>query len=254
MDRFIAAVESSVRAASPLESSTPSGCWLSALIEMQLVSIAKRRDESHNTPNKDTLTLLSVLHSSLESDRRSIMRIQERIVDLRRSDYAPAFSRFEELIEEILSEKTQLEETLENLFRTTSIQDSRNAISCESPTPEFLEQESEDANETFSHSHYPGFHLRSVQSGFVYIRHERAADQRQRPQYLFFRIYFDCSIDRLRTQLLLSARYETYFVEVVVICCIEIIGGRDFLSKPSIRSTVCTTSVTKRYIQSNALQ
>jgi hypothetical protein len=137
MDRFIVAVKSSVHAASPLESSTPSGCWLSALIEMQVCSIATSRDELFFTygSGKDYLTSLSELHYSLESDRSAIIRIQERIEDLRRSDYALAFSRFEELVERILSEKTRLEETLENRFRTTSIQDARNAISCESPNP-----------------------------------------------------------------------------------------------------------------------
>ena len=135
MDRFIAAVKLSVHTASPLESSTPSGCWLSALIELQVFSIATSRDEVQKKPNKDTLTSLSMLHSSLESDRSAIIRIEERTVDLRRSDYALAFSRFEELLGEVLYEKTLLEETLENRFRTTSIQDARNAISCESPNP-----------------------------------------------------------------------------------------------------------------------
>jgi hypothetical protein len=135
MDRFIAAVKLSVHTASPLESSTPSGCWLSALIEMQLVSTATSRDEVHEKPNKNTLTSLSMLHCSLESERSDIIRIEERIVDLRRSDYALAFSRVEELLGEVLYEKTLLEETLKNRFQTTSIQDARNAISCESPNP-----------------------------------------------------------------------------------------------------------------------
>jgi hypothetical protein len=135
MDRFIAAIKLSAHTTSPLESSTPSGFWLSVLIELHVFSIATSRDEVDNKPSKDTLTSLSVLHSSLESDRSAIIRIAERIVDLRRSDYALAFSRFEELLGEVLNEKTLLEETLENRFRTTSIQDARNAISCESPNP-----------------------------------------------------------------------------------------------------------------------
>jgi hypothetical protein len=129
MGHFLAAVESSIRVTSPLKSSTPSGCWLSALIEMQIASSAEAWDFSPR--GVDSLTKLSQICSSLESDRRVIMRIQERVADIRRSDYALAFSRLEHLLAEARSEKTDLEEQLNNRYRTTSVQEARNAVSCE---------------------------------------------------------------------------------------------------------------------------
>jgi hypothetical protein len=116
MGHFLAAVESSIRAASPLNSSTPSGCWLSALIEMQITSSAEAWD-FRPAWGEDSLKELSQICSSLESDRRVIMRIQERIADTRRSDYALAFSRLEQLLAEARSDKTQLEEELNNQYR-----------------------------------------------------------------------------------------------------------------------------------------
>jgi hypothetical protein len=73
--------------------------------------------------------------SSLESDRLVVMRFQERVADIRRSDYALAFSRLEQLLEEARSEKTDLEERLNNQYRTISLKEARNAVSCESPHP-----------------------------------------------------------------------------------------------------------------------
>ena len=45
MDHFIAGVNSSIRTASPLESNQTTGCWLSALIEMQVFRSVKSLDQ-----------------------------------------------------------------------------------------------------------------------------------------------------------------------------------------------------------------
>ena len=60
------------------------------------------------------------------------------------------------------------------------------------------------------HSHRPSFHPHSDQSGLVDIRHERAADKRDRPQYLPVHIHVDFAVDYLRTQLFISAFCETF--------------------------------------------
>ena len=60
------------------------------------------------------------------------------------------------------------------------------------------------------HSHRPSFHLHSDQSGLVDIRHERAADKRDRPQYLPLHIHVDCAVDYLRSQLFIPTFYETF--------------------------------------------
>jgi hypothetical protein len=83
----------------------------------------------------DPLAAMSLLYSSLESSRRAIMRLEERIPDIRRSDYAMELSRLEQLLEEVRSGKTQLEEQLNNRFRLSSLQEARNAVSCESESP-----------------------------------------------------------------------------------------------------------------------
>lgn len=131
MGHFIAAVNSSIRAASPLESSTSSACWLSALIEMQIATSAEFRD-SFTIRDNHFLPKLSMICSSLEFDRRVVLRIQERVADIRRSDYALAFSRLEQLLGDARSEKTDSEEQLNNQYRTISLQEARNAVSCES--------------------------------------------------------------------------------------------------------------------------
>lgn len=131
MGHFIAAVNSSIRAASPLESSTSSACWLSALIEMQIATSAEFRD-SFTIRDNHFLPKLSMICSSLEFDRRVVLRIQQRVADIRRSDYALAFSRLEQLLGDARSEKTDSEEQLNNQYRTISLQEARNAVSCES--------------------------------------------------------------------------------------------------------------------------
>jgi hypothetical protein len=136
LGHFIAAVNSSIRAASPLKSSTSSGCWLSALIEMQIVSSAELWDfRRKRDGDRDRTKIMPRICSSLESDRLVVMRFQERVADIRRSDYALAFSRLEQLLEEARSEKTDLEERLNNQYRTISLKEARNAVSCESPHP-----------------------------------------------------------------------------------------------------------------------
>jgi hypothetical protein len=178
MGHFLAAVESSIRAASPLTSSTPSGCWLSALIEMQIASSAELWDTRFSWDD-NLLRKLSLVRSSLESDRHVIMRVEERVADVRRSDYALAFSRLEQLLEEARSEKTNLEEELNNQYRTSSVKEARNAVSCEFPniqTP-YVRSSIDDANEIVLHSYCLGFCLHSDQPGFLDIRHERAANQ-----------------------------------------------------------------------------
>jgi hypothetical protein len=129
MAHLIAAVNLSIRAASPLKSSTSSGSWLSALIELQIVSSAELWDRA---TDDDRLVMLPWICSSLESDRRVVLRVQERVADIRRSDYALAFSRLEQLLEDARSEKTDSEERLNNQYRTISLQEARNAVSCES--------------------------------------------------------------------------------------------------------------------------
>jgi hypothetical protein len=135
MDYFIAAVHSSIHAATgPLESSTPSGVWLSALIQMEVAGFAKEWNTvvSQWSPS---LTTLSLLHASLESSRRVIMAFEEHIPDIRRSDYALSLSRLGLLSEEVKSGKTKIEEELNNQYRTSSVQEARNAVSCEFPDP-----------------------------------------------------------------------------------------------------------------------
>jgi hypothetical protein len=134
LDHFIAAVDSSARAsASPLDDGAPSGGWMSALIQMQVASFA---EVWHSTSMQDDpLAAMSLLYSSLGSSRRAIMRLEERIPDIRRSDYAMELSRLEQLLEEVRSGKTQLEEQLNNRFRLSSLQEARNAVSCESESP-----------------------------------------------------------------------------------------------------------------------
>jgi hypothetical protein len=127
MGHFTAAVNSSIRTASPLKSSTSSGCWLSALIEMQIADSAELWDLRRKWG--DSLRMTSRICSSLESDRRVVLRVQGRVADIRRSDYALAFSRLEQLLEETRSMKTSLEEQLNNEFRFSSVKETRNAIS-----------------------------------------------------------------------------------------------------------------------------
>ena len=94
-DVFVAAVNSSIRATIPLESSSPTGCWLSALIDIQVVRsaeifdyLALRFQYNYEDDLDEQLTKLSLICSSLESDRREIIGIQERTPNIRRSDYA----------------------------------------------------------------------------------------------------------------------------------------------------------------------
>jgi hypothetical protein len=135
LDQFITAVDSSVRAATcPLKSSTPSGAWLSALIQMEGVRFARAwHGAVHGMATP--LTTFSLQHSSLESYRRVIMAFEERIPAIRCSDYALSFSRLGLLSEKVKSRKTQLEEELNNEYRITSVQEARNAVSCESLNP-----------------------------------------------------------------------------------------------------------------------
>jgi hypothetical protein len=79
MAHLIAAVNLSIRAASPLKSSTSSGSWLSALIELQIVSSAELWDRA---TDDDRLVMLPWICSSLESDRRVVLRVQERVADI----------------------------------------------------------------------------------------------------------------------------------------------------------------------------
>ena len=58
--------------------------------------------------------------------------------------------------------------------------------------------------------HRPRLHLRPDQSGIVDIRHERAANKRDRPQYLPVHIHVDCAVDYLRSQLFIPPFYETF--------------------------------------------
>lgn len=146
MDHFIAAVSSSIHTASPLEYSTPTGYWLSALIQVQVVrtigTLQEMRDPRSRLllDDEQHLTKLSQVCSHLESARREIMGVQERITNIRRSDYALAFSRFEQLLGDVASRKNNLNERLHNQFRVKSIDaaestvhESRSAVACESP-------------------------------------------------------------------------------------------------------------------------
>jgi hypothetical protein len=229
MGHFLAAVESSIRAASPLNSSTPSGCWLSALIEMQITSSAEAWD-FRPAWGEDSLKELSQICSSLESDRRVIMRIQERIADTRRSDYALAFSRLEQLLAEARSDKTQLEEELNNQYRTSSVQEARNAVSCGFPNPRISEVAQRMLTRS-SYSHCPGFHLHSDQSGFLDIRHERAANQRDGKKYTFFRLHVDRAVDFVRTEFLSTAFHEAYRQDGICICQVQIRGSGDVMAR-----------------------
>jgi hypothetical protein len=65
MDRFIAAVKSSVHASSPLELSTPSGCWLSALIEEQVVCTAWVRDMFDTEREPSAAVFWAILNSGV---------------------------------------------------------------------------------------------------------------------------------------------------------------------------------------------
>jgi hypothetical protein len=143
MDHFIAAVSSSIHTASPLEYSTPTGYWLSALIQVQVVrtigTLQEMRDPRSRLLLDDEQRLTQVC-SHLESARREIMGVQERITNIRRSDYALAFSRFEQLLGDVASRKNNLNERLHNQFRVKSIDaaestvhESRSAVACESP-------------------------------------------------------------------------------------------------------------------------
>lgn len=148
MDHFISAIESSMRVARPLESSTPTVCWLSVLIGMQVISAAEALDSAADPARNGDDQRLSEwcrLCSSLDSSRRETTRIQKRNAGIQRSDYALAFSRLEHLLKEVRSQKRDLNEQLNNQFRTKSIdaaesivREGRNAVSCESSTsPEF---------------------------------------------------------------------------------------------------------------------
>lgn len=142
-DYFVTALASLLRTTGPLEFSTPTGSWLSALIHMQVISSAQALDSILDvSQNEDgqRLTALCRLSASLESSRDEITRVQELVPGLRRSDYAWAFSRLEQLLEEIGSQKRLLKELLDNQFRTksidaaeTTVREGRSAVSRKSP-------------------------------------------------------------------------------------------------------------------------
>jgi hypothetical protein len=137
---FLTAIHRSISEASSLQASTIAGSWLSALIHMQVFSHADVLDsimDPSNYENDDRLVELSRVCSSLESSRGHIIRIQEHLVDIRRSDYAEAFRRLGQIIDEARSHKMALEEMLNNTFRIKSIDaaqltvsQSRFAVAC----------------------------------------------------------------------------------------------------------------------------
>jgi hypothetical protein len=107
---------------------------------MQVLSHAEALDsimDPSNYENEDRLVELSRVCSSLESSRGHIIRIQEHPVDIRRSDYAEAFRRLEQILGEARSHKMALNELLDNRFRIKSIDaaeltvsQSRFAVAC----------------------------------------------------------------------------------------------------------------------------
>jgi hypothetical protein len=137
---FITAVSQSLSEVSPLQSSTIAGSWLSALIHMQVLSHAKALDSIMDPPNyenDDRVVELSRVCASLESSRDHITRIQEHLVDIRRSDYTEAFRRLEQILDEARTHKMAIDEQLNNRFRIKSIDaaeltvsQSRFAVAC----------------------------------------------------------------------------------------------------------------------------
>lgn len=225
-DVFIAAVNSSIHATIPLESSSPTGCWLSGLIDMQVVRsaeifdyLALRFQYKYGDDLDEQLTKLSLICSSLESNRREIIGIQERTPNIRRSDYALAFSRLEQLLEEVKGVKREIDELLSNQFRIKSIyaaestvREGRSAVARESRnrSRNFGQDTSWGTLTGTTRSDRPSLHLHTDEPGFVDLRHERAGNQHHGPQHMDFHLHISRAVGSLRPRLLLPASHESF--------------------------------------------
>ena len=120
---FLSAIYGSLSTTNPLQASTITGSWLSALIRMQVLSYAATLDWIMNPlsfENDDRVTELSRMCSSLESSQGQILRIQENLPHIRRSDYTEAFLRLGQILDEARFHRLSIVDLIDNRFRFKS--------------------------------------------------------------------------------------------------------------------------------------
>jgi hypothetical protein len=135
---FLSAIRSSLQATRPLEANTPTGCWLSALIHMQVISCAGALDriiQESIYSDDERAGRLFAMGSALESSLRQIAALQGYFTQMQASDYAQPLHELQRLVKEIKVHQCEVNDLLNARFRVKSsesaeltVRESRSAI------------------------------------------------------------------------------------------------------------------------------